>query len=110
MQRTICSLILLPSSSIVRILLRTRSACPHILVTRARDSTHKSIPIVVIKDGVHESSQNRKSRHDLPTPVPTRQLFDCISKGVAMEPTRVANEQELDEATRAKCQRAARRD
>lgn len=39
----------LPSSSIVRIL--------------------KSIPIVVMKDGVHASSQNRSRRHDLPTPV-----------------------------------------
>jgi len=45
---TICNLILLPSSSIVRIL--------------------KSIPIVVMNDGVHASSQNRSKRHDFPTP------------------------------------------
>ena len=38
-----------PSTSIVRIL--------------------KSIPIVVMNDGVHESSQKRRSKHDLPTPV-----------------------------------------
>ena len=44
----ICSFTLLPSSSIVRIL--------------------KSIPIVVIKDGVNESSLNRSKQHDLPTP------------------------------------------
>lgn len=47
--RTICSLILFPSSSMVRIL--------------------KSMPIVVIKEGVQASSQNRSRRHDLPTPV-----------------------------------------
>lgn len=37
-----------PSSSMVRIL--------------------KSIPMVVMKLGVQASSQNRRSRHDLPTP------------------------------------------
>lgn len=47
-RHTIWSLMRLPSSSIVRIL--------------------KSMPIVVINDGVHWSSQNRRSRHDLPTP------------------------------------------
>lgn len=46
--RTICSLMRLPSSSMVRIL--------------------KSIPMVVMKLGVHASSQNRRRRHDLPTP------------------------------------------
>ena len=46
---TICSLMRFPSTSIVRIL--------------------KSIPIVVMNDGVHESSQKRRSKHDLPTPV-----------------------------------------
>ena len=48
-RRTIWSLIRFPSSSIVRIL--------------------KSIPMVVMKEGVHASSQNRSSKHDLPTPV-----------------------------------------
>lgn len=46
--RTIWSLTRFPSTSIVRIL--------------------KSIPIVVMKDGVHASSQNRSRRQDLPTP------------------------------------------
>lgn len=46
--RTIWSLMRLPSSSMVRIL--------------------KSIPMVVMKLGVQASSQNRRSRHDLPTP------------------------------------------
>jgi hypothetical protein len=44
----ICSFTRFPSSSIVRIL--------------------KSMPIVVIKDGVNESSLNRRRQHDLPTP------------------------------------------
>lgn len=44
----ICSLIRLPSSSIVLIL--------------------KSMPMVVIKDGVKESSEKRKRRQDFPTP------------------------------------------
>jgi len=38
----------LPSTSIVRIL--------------------KSMPMVVMNDGVHASSQKRNNRHDLPTP------------------------------------------
>jgi len=28
----------------------------------------KSMPMVVMKDGVNESSQNRSRQHDLPTP------------------------------------------
>lgn len=44
----ICSFTRLPSSSIVRIL--------------------KSMPMVVIKDGVNESSLKRSRQHDLPTP------------------------------------------
>lgn len=44
----ICNFTLLPSNSIVRIL--------------------KSIPIVVMNDGVKESSLNRSRQHDLPTP------------------------------------------
>jgi hypothetical protein len=44
----ICSLTRLPSSSIVLIL--------------------KSMPIVVMKLGVKESSLNRNRQHDLPTP------------------------------------------
>ena len=44
----ICSLTRLPSSSMVLIL--------------------KSIPMVVIKDGVNESSLNRNRQQDLPTP------------------------------------------
>ena len=47
-KRTIWSLIRLPSSSIVRIL--------------------KSMPMVVMKEGVQASSQNRRSRQDFPTP------------------------------------------
>lgn len=44
----ICSFTRLPSSSIVRIL--------------------KSIPMVVMKEGVNESSLKRSKQHDLPTP------------------------------------------
>jgi hypothetical protein len=44
----ICSFTRLPSSSMVRIL--------------------KSMPIVVMKDGVKESSLKRSKQHDLPTP------------------------------------------
>ena len=44
----ICNLILLPSNSIVLIL--------------------KSIPIVVMKEGVNESSENRNRRQLFPTP------------------------------------------
>lgn len=44
----ICSFTRFPSSSIVRIL--------------------KSIPMVVMKDGVNESSLKRSRQHDLPTP------------------------------------------
>lgn len=45
---TICNFIRFPSNSIVLIL--------------------KSIPIVVIKEGVQASSQNLNKRQDLPTP------------------------------------------
>lgn len=61
----------LPSSSIVRIL--------------------KSIPIVVIKDGVHASSQKRRRRQDLPTPDNLRNRVDV---GV-LQRTRITDEQEL---------------
>jgi hypothetical protein len=44
----ICSFTRLPSSSMVRIL--------------------KSMPMVVMKDGVKESSLKRNKQHDLPTP------------------------------------------
>ena len=44
----ICSLIVFPSRSIVRIL--------------------KSTPIVLMYDSVYVSSAKRRSRHDLPTP------------------------------------------
>ena len=64
---TICSLMRFPSTSIVRIL--------------------KSIPIVVMNDGVHESSQKRRSKHDLPTPV----VSAC-----ARVPTRVTDQEKLD--------------
>ena len=47
-KHTIWSLIRFPSSSIVRIL--------------------KSMPMVVMKEGVQASSQNRRSRQDFPTP------------------------------------------
>lgn len=47
----IWSLMRLPSSSMVRIL--------------------KSIPMVVMKDGVKESSEKRSNRQDLPTPICT---------------------------------------
>ena len=54
----ICSFTRLPSSSIVRIL--------------------KSIPMVVIKDGVKESSLKRSRQHDLPTPEsPMRSSLIC---------------------------------
>lgn len=51
-KRTIWSLIRFPSSSIVRIL--------------------KSMPIVVMKEGVHASSQKRRSKQDFPTPSPAQ--------------------------------------
>lgn len=54
----ICSLTRLPSSSIVRIL--------------------KSMPMVVMKDGVNESSLKRSRQHDLPTPEsPMRRSLIC---------------------------------
>ena len=56
-----------PSTSIVRIL--------------------KSIPIVVMNDGVHESSQKRRSRHDLPTPIVS--VYTCL-------PTRVTDQEQFD--------------
>jgi len=52
--------------------------------TRAR--THKSIPIVVMNEGVHESSQKRRRRHDLPTPV---QLAFVTTWSAAAELSRV---------------------
>lgn len=56
----ICSFTLLPSSSIVRIL--------------------KSMPIVVMKEGVKESSLNRRRQHDLPTPEsPIKRSLICCS-------------------------------
>ena len=61
----------LPSSSIVRIL--------------------KSIPIVVIKEGVHASSQKRRRRQDLPTP---DNLRNRVNVGV-LQRTGIADEQEL---------------
>lgn len=54
----ICSLTRLPSSSMVLIL--------------------KSMPIVVMKDGVKESSLKRSRQHDLPTPEsPMRSSLIC---------------------------------
>ena len=61
----------LPSSSIVRIL--------------------KSIPIVVIKEGVHASSQKRRRRQDLPTP---DNLRNRVNVGV-LQRTGIADEQKL---------------
>ena len=66
---TICSLILFPSSSIVLILLRSQRSLAGL---GSNASTHKSMPMVVMNDGVHESSQNLRRRHDLPTPVGER--------------------------------------
>jgi len=51
----------------------------------------KSIPIVVIKDGVHASSQKRRRRQDLPTPDNLRNRVDV---GV-LQRTRITDEQEL---------------
>lgn len=93
--RTICSLTRLPSISMVLILL-PRSACPIDRGPIGYDGTYKSIPdksaflicmryhyaaysnvraaeqrdvpMVVMNEGVHESSQKRKRRHDFPTP------------------------------------------
>lgn len=70
--RTIWSLMRLPSSSIVRIL--------------------KSIPMVVMKEGVHASSQKRRRRHDLPTP---RGWLRNKMTMYLMPHTRIADEQEL---------------
>lgn len=97
---TICNLILLPSSSIVLILLpislHARWCCPR-GKTRgkkgesARRATHKSMPMVVMNEGVHESSQNRSKRQDLPTPrkVSTSVL---VSHHRPQGPLRVVNE------------------
>ena len=58
----ICSLTRLPSSSMVRIL--------------------KSMPMVVMNDGVNESSLNRSRQHDLPTPEsPMRRSLICAPPG-----------------------------
>jgi hypothetical protein len=58
--------------------------------------------MVVMNDGVQASSQNRKSRHDFPTPSAidvsetiTRLMCVCVCRGR----TGVANEQELKEVT-----------
>jgi len=61
----ICSFTLFPSRSIVLIL--------------------KSIPMVVMKEGVKLSSENRRRQHDLPTPLsPMRRSFICRSLLAAM--------------------------
>jgi hypothetical protein len=55
----ICSFTRLPSSSMVRIL--------------------KSMPIVVMNEGVKESSLNRSRQHDLPTPEsPIKRSLICV--------------------------------
>lgn len=42
----------------------------------------KSMPIVVMKEGVKESSLNRSKQHDLPTPEsPMRSSFICEHGG-----------------------------
>lgn len=42
----------------------------------------KSIPIVVMKDGVNESSLKRSRQHDLPTPEsPMSSSLICVGKG-----------------------------
>jgi hypothetical protein len=53
------------------------------------------MPMVVMNDGVHESSQKRRSRHDLPTP-DTSVRVTIIRRERLL--TRVADEEELDEA------------
>ena len=72
-KRTICNLMRFPSSSMVRIL--------------------KSIPIVVMKDGVQASSQKRRRRQDLPTPG-RRMRMEARWKDMEKD-TRVADEKEL---------------
>jgi hypothetical protein len=52
------------------------------------------MPMVVMNDGVHESSQKRRSRHDLPTP-DTSVRVTIIRRERLL--TRVADEEELDE-------------
>lgn len=76
-QRTICNLIRFPSNSIVRIL--------------------KSMPIVVIKEGVQASSQNRNSRQDLPTPIRASEL-KVVVRSRPFQRTRVADEEKLRDA------------
>jgi len=51
----------------------------------------KSIPIVVIKEGVHASSQKRRRRQDLPTP---DNLRNSVNVSV-IERTGITDEQEL---------------
>jgi hypothetical protein len=45
-----------------------------------------------MKDGVHESSQNRNNKHDFPTPTP---LAPCTLADVTRL-TRITDEQKLD--------------
>ncbi len=60
----ICSLTRLPSSSMVLIL--------------------KSMPMVVMKDGVNESSLKRSRQQDLPTPEsPIRRSLICTEENAA---------------------------
>ena len=66
----------LPSSSIVRIL--------------------KSMPMVVMKEGVQASSQKRSRRHDFPTPAQIRQVNTKACSAAVVLFTRIAYEKELD--------------
>ena len=60
----------------------------------------KSIPIVVIKEGVQASSQNRSKRHDFPTPAQILEFSTRLRSAVALLFTGVANEKELDKGVR----------
>ena len=45
----------------------------------------KSMPIVVMNEGVHASSQKRSRRHDLPTPVYRGLNDDILEMGAAYQ-------------------------
>ena len=56
----------------------------------------KSMPMVVMKEGVQASSQKRSSRHDFPTPVKIRYFSIVFNVTPEILFTRIANEQKLN--------------
>lgn len=79
----ICNLIRFPSSSMVLILKSILKITEELVRKKKfrRCSGVKIYPIVVIKLGVNESSENRKSKQLFPTPIFTKMicyLFETI--------------------------------